>query len=287
MRKLRQAAHRPLHQPGDFRVGGGDVEAFVFGGAADEDLAVVLLRHVAVAGGQAAVEDFRHALGQQNLPFHRFHRNADAGRPFAQVRRPGTAGIDQRLAVEHALLGRLYAGDPRAVVQHAGDVGVDEDIDTILPRAFHVGVGEAERADLMVAEKLQRPACFMTDAGLGFAQCGLIEPAHLIGQMRNAADDMFGVEAVFIVINHEFEPGLFELEIHAVIVFQFTVQRRVQRVGLQGKIKERLWQDMRRAGVHCHRRALGFALAVGRHHAEENHPAPQAHRLADRPQTTG
>ncbi|MNN53630.1 hypothetical protein D3C81_1683940 [compost metagenome] len=66
----------------------------------------------------------------------------------------------------------------------------------------------------------------------------MVEPAHLIGQVRNAADDVLGVEPVFIVVNDEFQPGLFELEIHAVVVFQLTVQRRVQRVGLQGEIEE-------------------------------------------------
>jgi len=189
--------------------------------------------------------------------------------------------------VEHALFGRLHAGHAAAVVQHASDVGIDEDVDAVLPRTFHVGIGETERADLVVAEKFQCPTSLMTDARLGFAQCGLIEPAHLIGQMRNAADNVLGVEPVFVVINDELQSGLFKLEIHPVLVLQLAMQRRVQRVGLQGEIEERLRQDMRRAGVHRDGCALGFAFAVGRHHPEENHPAPQPHRLADGPQAAG
>ncbi|MNN53631.1 hypothetical protein D3C81_1683950 [compost metagenome] len=66
--------------------------------------------------------------------------------------------------MEHALLGRLHTGDATAVMQHTGDVGVDEDVDAVLPCTFHVGIGEAERADLVIAEKLQCPACFVADA---------------------------------------------------------------------------------------------------------------------------
>ena len=236
--ELWQTAHRALHQPGNFRIGGGDVEAFVFGGAANQDFTVVLLRHVAITGGQAAVEDFRQAFGQQNLALHRFYRNTDAGRPLAQICRPGTARVDQGFAVEHTFFRRLHAGHPRTVMQHTGHVSVDVDIDAVLPRAFGVGIGETERADLMVAEEFKRSACFVADTRFSCAQLGPIQPAHLIGQMRNAANNVLGVQPILFVINNEFQPGFFELEIHPVVVLQLTVQRRVQRVGLQGKVEE-------------------------------------------------
>ncbi|MNR11141.1 hypothetical protein D3C85_1274290 [compost metagenome] len=124
----------------------------------------------------------------------------------------------------------------------------------------------------------------MADCRLRLAQGLAVEPAYLVGQMRNLRDDVFGVQAVFIVVDHVLEAGALELEVHAVAVDQLAVQLWIKCVGLQGKVEERLRQDMRRARIHRHCRAMGFALVLGRHHAKEDYPAAQAHRLADCPQ---
>ena len=105
--------------------------------------------------------------------------------------------------------------------------------------------------------------------------------------MGNLRGDVFGVELVFLVVDHELQPGLLEFEIHAVVFDQLLMQGRIQRVGGQREIEEGLRQDVRRAGVHGDGGAGRLALVFGRGHAEENHAAAQAHRFADRPQAAG
>ena len=271
--ELGNAAHRPLYQPGDFREGGGHVEALVFGGAANQDFTVIFLRQVAIAGGQAAVEQLGHPLGQHNLALDRRHRDAQVGGHHTEFCRPGTRRVDQGCAVERALVVSAHTGHLAALAHDLGHVGVEVQIDTILPSPFGVGIGQAERAHLMIAQELQRTLRIMAHAWLCFAQRRLVEPAHLIGQMGDIGDNMLGIQAIFIVINHILEPGALELEIHPVVFQQLLVQAGVQRIGLQGEIKKTLRQDMRGGGVDYHRRALGLTLAFGRHHAEKDHPA--------------
>src|SRR5450830_209490 len=160
--ELRYAANGPLHQAGDFREGRADIEAPVLGGAADQDFTVVLLRHITIAGGQAALQQLGHALGQEDLALYRLDRQPDPAGLLAELGGPGPGGIDQRIAVKGALLGGAHATDPVALAQNAGDVGVEIKVHAILPRGLGVGVGETERADLMIAEKLQRALRFMT-----------------------------------------------------------------------------------------------------------------------------
>ena len=281
--ELGNTAHRPLHQPGDFRKGGGHIEALVFGGTADQDFAVVLLRQVAITGSQAAVKQLGHTLGQYNLTFDRRHGDAQVSGHYAEFSCPGASGVDQGFAVERALVIGAHADHLAALAHHLGNVGVEVQVDTILPGTFGVGIGQAERADLVIAQKLQRTPGIVTDSGLRFTQRRLIEPAHFIGQMRDIGNNMLGVQAVFIVINHVLEPGALELEIHAVLFQHFLVQAGVQGIGLQGKVEETIGQYMRCTGVDNHCRTLGFTLAFGGHHAEKNHPATQPHRLADGP----
>jgi len=186
--------------------------------------------------------------------------------------------------VERALAVGAHAGHLAALTHDLDDVGVEVQIDSILPGPFGVGIGQPERAHLVIAQKLQRTLRIVTDARLRLAQGRLVEPAHLIGQMRDIGDNMLGIEPVFIVINHVLEPGALELEIHPVVFQQFLVQAGVQGIGLQGKVEKTRWQDMRGTGVDNHGRTLGFTLAFGRHHAKKNHPAAQPHGLADGPQ---
>ena len=242
------------------------------------------MRQVAIAGGQAAVEQLGHPLGQHNLALDRRHRDAQIGGHHTEFCRPGTRRVDQGCAVERALVVSAHTGHLAALAHDFGHGGVEVQIDTILPSPFGVGIGQAERAHLVIAQELQRTLRIMAHAWLCLAQRRLVEPAHLIGQMGDIGDNMLGIQAIFIVINHILEPGALELEIHPVVFQQLLVQAGVQGIGLQGEIEKTLRQDMRGGGVDYHRRTLGLTLAFGRHHAEKNHPAAQPHGLADGPQ---
>ncbi|MNH11797.1 hypothetical protein D3C79_713210 [compost metagenome] len=283
LRQLRNTANCALHQAVDFREGVADVEALIFGGAADQDFAVVLLRHVAITGGQATLQQLGHALGENDLALHRRNRNAQACGLFTEFSCPGTGGIDQGLAMKGAFFGGQHTTDPRTLVQHTGDIGVVEKIHTILARGFHIGIRQAEWADLVITEKLQSTTRLMADRRFRPAQGLAIEPVHLLGQVRDLRDDVFGVQLVFIVVDHILQACAFELEVHAVTLDQLLVQLWIKCIGLQGKVEKRLRQDMRRTGIHGHGSTVCLALMLGRHHPKENHPAAQANRLTYRP----
>lgn len=189
--------------------------------------------------------------------------------------------------MQHPGIVRAHPADPPALAQHADDVGSQQQLDAVLARRLQVGVGQAERADLVVAEEFQRAVGRVADRRLGTTQFLAVQPAHLLGQMRDLRHDVLGVLAILVVLDHVFQAGALELEVHPVAFDQFSVQFRVQRVGLQGEVEERRRQDVRRARVHRHRRALGLAPVAGGHHAEEDHPAAQPHRFADGPEAAG
>ena len=83
--------------------------------------------------------------------------------------------------MEFAGFQRPNAGDARALLEHAGDIGVEEHVNAVLASRLGVGVGQAEGADLVVAQKFQRAGGFVADIGLVFTQLSLVHPAHLIG----------------------------------------------------------------------------------------------------------
>ena len=85
--------------------------------------------------------------------------------------------------MEFAGFQRAHAGDARALLEHAGDIGVEEHVDAVLARRLGVGVGQAEGAYLVVAQEFQRAGGFMADIGLVCTQLSLVHPAHLVGQM--------------------------------------------------------------------------------------------------------
>ena len=58
--------------------------------------------------------------------------------------------------MQHPGIVRAHPADPPALAQHAGDVGSRQQLDAVLARRLQVGVGQAERADLVVAEEFQR-----------------------------------------------------------------------------------------------------------------------------------
>ncbi|MNJ45665.1 hypothetical protein D3C77_407720 [compost metagenome] len=184
------------------------------------------------------MQQFGQAFSEDNLTFNRIDRNAQAGGLFAKIGRPSASGIDQRLAVKRTLFGSLHGTDPRPLMQHTCDIGVVEQVYAILSCRFHIRVGQAERTDLMIAKKLQGPACQITDSWLRLTQSVLIEPAHLLGQVWNLRNDVLGVELVFVVVDHILETRALELEVHTVAIDQLTMQLWIKCIRLQGKVEE-------------------------------------------------
>ncbi|MNJ47360.1 hypothetical protein D3C77_425170 [compost metagenome] len=123
----------------------------------------------------------------------------------------------------------------------------------------------------------------MADRRFCLTQGLAIKPAHLLGQVRDLRDDVFGVQLVFIVVDHVLQARAFELEVHAVTLDQLLMQLWIKCIGLQGKVEERLRQNVWRTGIHRHSSALGLALVLAGHHAKENHPTAKTNRLAYRP----
>ena len=139
----------------------------------------------------------------------------------------------------------LHAFYTIAIVQHAHDIGIEIQINTILPRRFQVRIAKPERAYLMIAKELQCPFGLGRYRQLVCTQLLLPQPTYLVSQMWNMRNNMLRIELVFIILNDELKSRTLELEIHPMAVDQFLMQLWIKCIRLQGKVEEAFRENMR------------------------------------------
>ncbi|MNQ86237.1 hypothetical protein D3C85_1014250 [compost metagenome] len=103
------------------------VEAFVFQGAADQDMAVAARNRVAAARHHHRRQEVRGALEQDHLPLHRLHRQLET-EALEQLATPGPRRDHHRIGTQFALCG-LHADHPAVLPQETLDRALLADLD--------------------------------------------------------------------------------------------------------------------------------------------------------------